>query len=264
MQDPVGNCLKTFCAKYIRSTNCCLTTVGLGTVLWLRPSAIGLLVAHITQCATFLNSALRQFEFVGSSLKKILMMKMLWSSWVRDKDHKTIAYNLETMEASHAIGASELAVYLVEVVGYLVENREGTRHAAGSASELVVCSAVLVASFAAVVKKEIFEEGHEVKRDSVGLGVHVNAGQPAHHEVAVGALCGQGGDQGLGRRQHEADVVLVRGHCQGQGHQWEGGREGQAGGYTRGRERRVHSDDINFSLLPRCSTHFCACCSRQL
>ena len=88
------------------------------------------------------------------------MMKMLWSSWVRDKDHKTIAYNnLETMEASHAIGASELAVYLVEVVGYLVENREETRHAAGSASELVVCSAVLVASFAAVIKKEIFEKG---------------------------------------------------------------------------------------------------------
>ena len=55
MQDPVGNCLKTFCAKYTRSTNCCFTTVGLGTVLWLRPSAIGLLVAHITQCATPLN-----------------------------------------------------------------------------------------------------------------------------------------------------------------------------------------------------------------
>jgi len=184
-------------------------------------------------------------------------MKMLWSSWVRDKDHKTIAYNnLETMEASHAIGASELAVYLVEVVGYLVENREGTRHAAGSASELVVCSAVLVASFAAVVKKEIFEEGHEVKRDSVGLGVHVNAGQPAHHEVAVGALCGQGGDQGVGRRQHEANVVLVRvraigvrGHCQGQGHQWEGGREGQAGGYTRGREGRVRSYEYKISTF---------------
>ena len=125
--------------------------------------------------------------------------------------HKTITDNLETMEARHAIGASELEVYLVEVVGYLVENREGTRHAAGSASELVVCSAVLVASFAAVVKKEIFEEGHEVKRDAVSLWVHVNAGQPAHHEVAVGALCGQGGDQGLGRRQHEADVVLVCG-----------------------------------------------------
>ena len=130
-----------------------------------------------------------------------------------------------------------------------MENREGIRHAAGSVSELVVCTTVLGTSFAAVVKKEILEEGQEGKRNAVTLG-------PAHHEVAVGALWGQGRDQGLDRRQHEANGVLVRGraigfrgHCQGQGHQWEGGREGQAGGYTLRRERRVHSDEYKISTF---------------
>ena len=181
---------------------------------------------------------------------------------MRDKNHKDIAYNLETKEASHAIGASELAVYWVELVELLVEDREGTKHAR-MASELVVCSPVLVASFAGVfvLKKRIIPEGQTgqlvrelvepdgVKRDAVGLGVHVHAGQPAHHEVAVGALCGQEGDQGLGRGQHEANVVEVRGRavgvhglCQGQGHQSEGGQEVQAGDYIRGQEGRVHSE----------------------
>ena len=94
-----------------------------------------------------------------------------------------------------------------------MENREGIRHAAGSVSELVVCTTVLGTSFAAVVKKEILEEGQEGKRNAVTLG-------PAHHEVAVGAQCRQGGEQCLGRRQHEADVaefcgraIGVHGHC---------------------------------------------------
>ena len=95
-----------------------------------------------------------------------------------------------------------------------------------------------------------------ISNDAVSLGVHVHAGQPAHHEVAVGALCGQGGEQGLGRRQHEADVVEVHGRaigvhgrCQGQGHQCKGGRDGQAGGYTRGHEGRVQSEEYKTSTF---------------
>ena len=90
--------------------------------------------------------------------KKILMSQLLWSSWVRDKNHKDIAYNLETKEVSHAIGASELAVYWVEVVELLVEDREGTKHAR-IASELVVCSPVFVVSFAARSRRRSLKKG---------------------------------------------------------------------------------------------------------
>ena len=79
-------------------------------------------------------------------------MMSVWSSWVRDEDYEATPYKLETKDASHAIGASELAVYWVEVVAILVENREGTKHA-GISSELVVCYTVLVASFAVMIKK---------------------------------------------------------------------------------------------------------------
>ena len=119
------------------------------------------------------------------------------------------------------------------MVAILVDNREGTKQAG---IELVVCSLVRLASFAVMIKKEIFEEEQGVKGHAVGLGVHVHAGQLAHHEVAVGDLRGQEVDQGLGRGQHEADVeevhgraVGVHGQCQGQGGQCEGGQEGLAG-----------------------------------
>ena len=99
-----------------------------------------------------------------------------------------------------------------------VEIREGTSHA-GIASELVVCSPVLVASSTIVVKNRIFPEGQagqhaterllrqvlvgydgKVKRDAVGLlVVLVHTGQQAHQNVAVEALGGQEGDHGLGR-----------------------------------------------------------------
>ena len=59
----------------------------------------------------------------------------------------------------------------MEVVAILVDNREGTKQAG---IELVVCSLVLLASFAVMIKKEIFEKEQGVKHDAVGLGVYVH------------------------------------------------------------------------------------------
>ena len=202
------------------------------------------------------------FKHFPDETKKKMAKKSLLNSWVRDKDEVIIYQKKLVMQgaghagqASHAIGASALDVGLGVVI--LEEERVGASHAMG-ASELVVFlpdlvagSTVMVIRFYASQSGEVIfgQEGVQAGEDPAKEGTHDDAGDPGGQVYArlgshldVGAFSGTEGIRGFARDACGQGV----GDCGREAVGYEGLQGGEHGGTVQGL--------YNFSLLPRCST----------